>query len=670
MPSTRGHARPFGVARAIVLVAAAVLFTVSEPASISRTLGQPAEALAQPVAPSTGAAEHPPGLPASGEAATWQKRWWMDKTARLLRGGDGLGTADDVDALLKLPEDEIVRRFMNDPRFGDTVLDFNMFYLGFKIDALKANGVYKRNVFDFANAIASTQELLKGGDYFKLFDLEGPFYMAPLPLEFDDPLPPDEVDMLPETARRKAIQEAEDEFLDLVLMGSGRVPPSAAAYCAEVEKLSKSVSLHVRLVRAFNDPEVFFLLRGRVISGPLEILEQVVDAECDGRPPAKVNIKRLTAGTKRAYDQFRRAVTEILKFEPSVYQPRSVRDFKAFDLRAFRTDSWLAFGFEQSTALKNSSTNFNRKRGAYVLKRFFCDDLTPVGFETPQEHVAGAHGSDTPCFACHYKLDPMSGFFRNRGADFFNYSNDTVVVFDDDASSDRKKYEANWLAQKGSPRKWSVGYIRSARWDDQNSYGDKLTDLSRIIRNAPEAKRCLTKRMFEYFIAEDQTFDGGYLEEFTRQFEREAAVNSSTAFKNAVTRIVLSKTYREINADPQQCYDHAPNAQVDNAPPCRVAFILQKNCAQCHSGGDPSAGLDLTNWVTAPDGRTRTFPHLGRDRQQTAAQDTLTRIAERLSATDPAVRMPKMTAMSSQERQELFLWAQDELARASKEPPQ
>ncbi|MEA2939401.1 MAG: hypothetical protein QOC56_2905, partial [Alphaproteobacteria bacterium] len=259
-----------------MLVAAAVLFTVSEPASISRTLGQPAEALAQPVAPSTGSAEHPPGLPASGDAATWQKRWWMDKTARLLRGGDGLGTADDVDALLKLPEDEIVRRFMNDPRFGDTVLDFNMFYLGFKIDALKANGVYKRNVFDFANAIASTQEMLKGGDYFKLFDLEGPFYMAPLPLEFDDPLPADEVDMLPETARRKAIQEAEDEFLDLVLMGSGRIPPSAAAYCAEVEKLSKSVSLHVRLVRAFNDPEVFFLLRGRVISGPLEILEQVV----------------------------------------------------------------------------------------------------------------------------------------------------------------------------------------------------------------------------------------------------------------------------------------------------------------------------------------------------------------------------------------------------------
>ncbi len=67
-------------------------------------------------------------------------------------------------------------------------------------------------------------------------------------------------------------------------------------------------------------------------------------------------------------------------------------------------------------ALANSSTNYNRKRAAYVLKRFFCDDLNPVGFEDPAEHIGGAHGSQTSCYACHYKLDPMAGFFRNHGA--------------------------------------------------------------------------------------------------------------------------------------------------------------------------------------------------------------------------------------------------------------
>jgi len=43
-----------------------------------------------------------------------------------------------------------------------------------------------------------------------------------------------------------------------------------------------------------------------------------------------------------------------------------------------------------------------------MLKHFFCDDLTPVGFDDPQQHVAGAHGSDTPCYGCHFKRDPMS----------------------------------------------------------------------------------------------------------------------------------------------------------------------------------------------------------------------------------------------------------------------
>jgi Tfp pilus assembly protein PilV len=193
-----------------------------------------------------------------------------------------------------------------------------------------------------------------------------------------------------------------------------------------------------------------------------------------------------------------------------------------------------------------------------------------------------------------------------------------------------------------------------------------LADLSRIIRKAPEAKRCLMKRLFEYLIAEDQTIDGGYLDELTRKFEAEAAQNSSTAMKNAIVRIVLSNTYRQVNADPRACYDHAAAAKLDNAPPCRVAFILQKNCAQCHAGPDGNASLDLTSWIVSADGKTRTFPHLDHDRKQIAVHETLTRIADRLSSTDPAVRMPRLMVMPGQERQELFLWVQEELARLAK----
>ena len=79
--------------------------------------------------------------------------------------------------------------------------------------------------------------------------------------------------------------------------------------------------------------------------------------------------------------------------------------------------------------------------------------------------------------------------------------------------------------------------------------------------------------------------------------------------KNAIVRIVKSDTYHERNADPQHCYDHAPDAKPAKGPPCRVAYILQKNCAQCHGtiyGGD--ANLDLGAWIMAPDGKNQHLP--------------------------------------------------------------
>lgn len=598
----------------------------------------------------------------------WQKRWWIEKTARLLRGGYGLGPGDDTNALLALPEDEIVRRFMSDSRFGDTILDFNMFFLGFKIDDLKSNGVYKRNAFDFSNAVAAAQALLTGGDYLKLFDLEGPFFMPPLPQEPDDPPAPEDAGLSLEALRLKAIDEVEEIFLELYELSAKSAPPSAADYCDEFEEIvENSPSIHAKLNRAFNDADEFVLMmRGRVLIEPLAILAHAHKAECVDKPEEQADVKRLAAAAGAAFDRYYRAVGEILKFEPARYQPRSVLEFKPFDLSILKMDRWLAFGFEQSTALKNSSTNYNRRRGAYVLKRFFCDDLTPVGFDNPQEHVGGAHGSDTPCFGCHFKLDPMAGFFRSRGTYFFDYAGEPSITFDDGAEVSREKYESAWRAPKGSARVWNTGYIRSPRFDEHNSYGTTLAELSRIIRDAPEAKRCLMKRLFEYLVAEEQTIDGGYLDELTRMFEHEAARDSSAAMKNAIVRIVLSNSYRQINADPRQCYDHASGAKLDNAPPCRVAFILRKNCAQCHAGPAGNGGLDLTSWVPAPDGKTRTFPHLDRDRKQIATQDTLARMAERLSAIDPDIRMPKQMLMAAQERQELFLWVQEELARIAK----
>jgi hypothetical protein len=622
-------------------------------------------------APKADAVEQPPiasARPPDAANATWQKRWWIDKTARLLRGGEGLGPRDDLAALMKLPEDTIVRMFMNDVRFGDSILDFNMYFLGFKLDWLKSGGIYRRAAFDFSNAVASAQALLKDGDYLKLFDLEGPYYLPPLPTVPDDPPKAEDAGLPLPALRLKAIEETKQVFLKLAGVGGSEGTRNPGAACQDVNAiLEDSPAIFGRLNRAFNDEDVFIvMMRGHVLIEPLDILAHAYRTECVDKPAGQADAGRQSAAALEALDRFSRAFTEILKFEPARYKPKTVLDFKPFDLSVFKVDRWLAFGFEQSTALKNSSTNFNRRRGAYVLKHFFCDDLTPVGFENPKDHVTGVHGSDTPCFACHFKLDPMAGFFRDRGTYFYDYAKNDTIIFDDGVEADRQKYSTNWQAQKGAPRSWNTGYIRSPRFDEQNSYGETIADLSHIIRDAPEAKRCLMKRLFEYMVAEEQTIDGAWLDELTQTFAEEAAHNSSLAMKNAIVRIATSNAYHQVNADPQQCYDHVPGARLDNAPPCRVASILQKNCVQCHGGSDPVARLDLSAWVPAPDGKSRTFPHFDAGHRQIAPQETLGRLAERLSSTDPAVRMPKDRAMPDQERQELFLWAQGLLARSPK----
>jgi hypothetical protein len=165
-------------------------------------------------------------------------------------------------------------------------------------------------------------------------------------------------------------------------------------------------------------------------------------------------------------------------------------------------------------------------------------------------------------------------------------------------------------------------------------------------------------------VAPDQMIDSGWLDHLAQAFEREAAVDSAEAFRNAILRIAQSRAYRARDLAPRQCYDHAPGAKPDDAPPCRIAHVLKKNCTGCHdSAHDGDGNLDLGRWIKAPDGRNRTFPHLDRFWDQVAPAETLTKLVERLATRDLKQRMPKDRLMRADERDELLQWAQEELAR-------
>ncbi len=294
--------------------------------------------------------------------------------------------------------------------------------------------------------------------------------------------------------------------------------------------------------------------------------------------------RKLAAGVQRAQQQIKRAFDEIATFEPAVYRPKSVLEFRRLDLSAFPTrQKWLSFGFEQGMALGNSSTNFNRKRSAYVLKRFFCDDLIPIGFESPQEHIGGAHGSQTTLLclpsqarsrwpASSAPMAPISSTTHGRDD----------IIFDDLASKERKLYE---VALEGGQQGGAhlEHRLSSAPRDGRRTTATaaSMADLSRIVRSAPEVKRCLMRRLHEYVVAEDQTIDRGYLDYLTRTSRPRPRRNSSAAMKNAIVRILQSVGVTSNPMPiPRRCYDVPPGAIAGDGPPCRVAFILTKNCGQ------------------------------------------------------------------------------------------
>jgi hypothetical protein len=614
--------------------------------------------MAQPMTGAAAAADPPD--------SAWERTRWLDKAARLLRGGEGLGPQDDLGALMAMSREQAARHFMADPRFGDTILDFNLYFLGFKVDSLKLDGAYDRPAFDFPNAVASAQAMLQGGDYLSLFDLQSAhYYMPPLrrtPVD-DPPLLAEDTGLDAVALRRKAVGELRQALADVLAWGERTPPDQVHAFCSSIFAVtSKADWWHNRVVRAFDDAESFGLTRGKAVVAPLDRLGQAAWQACWGRGQPAPTVAELVAAVRDALARYDATFAEILKHEPSLYRPQRVQDFRAFDLGVFAdTQSWLAFGYEQGLALPNSSTNANRRRSAYILKRFFCDDLTPVGVEAPMpnvgQHATGALAQPS-CQSCHYKLDPMAGFFRNYGAFFFDFSQTSHLTFDDLAEADRSRYTIGWQASPPANRTWNVGYIRSPVHDAVNSYGESIADLSRIIRAAPEAKQCLMRRLVEYSVAENQAVDPGWLDGLTRSFESEAATNSSEAMRNAIVKVVTSKAFSRRDADPTQCYDGAPGEASTARPPCRIAFLVEKNCARCHdSTRTGSGGLDLTRWSG---GR---FPHLDANQQPVPAGESLDRLIQRLGSDDPEKRMPRGIGMTSQDRQALYRWAEEERAK-------
>jgi hypothetical protein len=608
----------------------------------------------QALSPSQPPAEKPQDLcrPRVGELSSrtftdWEKKRWISKTYRLLSGGREV-SAEQMAKWGKLSRPEVVRELMSQNQFGDFVADFNLFYLGFKPDSLRgSNGSYQADLYAMPHAIRSAQETLACGNYETLLELYQPMMMGQLEAPFeetedgatvpDSSLPPREI-------RDRLFEKIQKSLLEISSKVKTEPNRSLKTACLEFnEAVNESVS------RWFLMGLPLDFVLGPIMTG----LYTPVTIKCLPEVPDEIDfvseLNHILAQSEVIYSQ-------IHQFDRSQYFPQSMDEVRSIDLSKLGLGPSLQFTSKHAGLLQNSSTNYNRKRAAYVLSRFFCDDLTPINVEDFGEHSRGAHGTEPACYSCHHRLDPMAGFFRDYGAIFTNFSKENKIVFDDGASVDREEYQSEWKASPETGRVWNVGYIRSTKDESRNVYGNNLEDLFSIIRQAPEVKQCLARRLFEYVVAEQQVIDAGYLEYLTNQYIQTSEHNTSLALKETVMRLVLSESFLKTDLNPEECYDYAPGEHQIAGPPCRVNHVLQKNCTTCHSSNNRLGGLDLTRWVVTEDGQ-HNFVHVVSGQGQQSTHRTFASILERLNSTDQNRRMPLRQHMDPSDREALFLWA-------------
>jgi hypothetical protein len=496
-------------------------------------------------------------------------------------------------------------------------------------------------VYRFPNAIDSAKNVVECGDYLSLFELRQPVYVYPVP----------EVDARTDG---RSHDEMRDQFVTALEFYLNEIENDDGVSLAELcdHFMQSGASLGNTLFEMG--------LPGNVAYSSAEWLVDIRNS-CASRGST---LESFSGTIRRVLRSFEDLLNAVERTSPE--SGRDVTTVAKLSTTAFGDDGkFIQFTTNVRQSLTNSSTNYNRKRAAYVLDRFFCDDLTPVNVESIEEHSDNRHGSDQSCYACHYRLDPMAGFFKDYGIALYSFAGADSIIFDDMVTMDKTEYQSAWLAPEDSGRRWNIGYIRSLDRHELNDYGSDLEGLFHIIKTSPEVKRCVVKRMHEYFTSEDQMIDAGYLDYLTKHFVESSSENAARAFKELAARLVLSRVFLERDPETESCYDFAPGHQSGQSPPCNVRYLLEKNCISCHGATRQEGGLDLSSWVATSDGEM-SFLHVSRLGRHFEKETTFASITARLSHPDPRKRMPLDRHMDTLERQELFLWA-DEMSRRGSE---
>ena len=605
------------------------------------------------------------------------KRWWIGKANRAMRLDQPLSEIASLEDLQVLEPKDIAAKLTSDAAFYDMMADFTAYWLGTKPSGVFEIGrTFRADSTDYKSdeiriiseqlasqpqVIHAVKMMANGSDFWSsLFQEKGPLVFNGLerPSYYAEGADvPSDVRKSPNKFRIY-IRDALMPILtaDIQLLSDGKHDD----FCKAWEHFP---------YYNFGGPKVPGQFFSTTLLSPFPFSFFVLD-HCQTHNDALIDDAKTLKTLLEMKERLNTVVDFLNKnsFEDKYNnsQPLAVShvtDVKDLDVtEAGELKETSLYDASLFNGIQNSSTNRNRRRASWVLKRFFCDDLTPLNVDAPSTHVGGQHGSDPACYSCHYKLDPMAGYFRELGNSGKSFADAPTILFDDGATANRATYEKPWKAAPETGREWNVGYIRSITDDSKNTFGSNFKDLLELLKTAPEVKECFVRRAFEYVVGEEQAFDRDWARRVTDKMNETAKTNSTQAIKDMFADVITSQAFRSRERNNNVCYDFAPGVDTKNRAPCRIATILERSCTSCHNATNRQGGLDLSAWKQLND-QTIGFAHAHADGSDVTAKETFQMMADRINSSDTAIRMPLMKTMPAPEREELFLWLQKEIAK-------
>lgn len=620
---------------------------------------------------------------ASGSENLADQRW-LDKASRALRFGKSLAPNDPLREFAGRPKNEVIDVLFKDPLFFPTMVDFYGFYFGFKADdsvsrktsflsvsfdpktrILKASincdkdphcvkyGSFHLNRQLFNHVAALNGAVIISGDRSldQLFQPIQPPYVSHSALaDFASTLlfaslpNTDQIDLAKASVSLDKLKSTLDKSLDDLAQTLKKELDQAKTDTAvsNCEKINASISPQERLIFA---------------------LESVTETGLLCPPNASLSIHEIRKIQANAV-KLRGITKEIFKFLED-YLSRKLVLIRAtyFELPEALRGVWKSplFGETFWSNHPNSSTNYNRRRAAYVLKTFFCDDLTPVNLEIAKHPGDDRHASDPSCMACHYKLDPLAGFFRPYGVAGIRFDGAKDFFFDDlkrISGMELDKYMSSWdfPGKKGPNNGLNVGLVRSSTDQSKNSYGSTLEDMGRLIASDPRTFVCKTQRLADYFIGSGLTYDRTWIEQLASKIQSAPKASNGKAIKEVIKGLLLSKSFMVEDPEDGVCYDRPSLRQGQSNLDCLVSSTLEKYCYKCHGSAGAHGGLNLSQWS-----EKNGFLHADDDGKNLEKSASYQRILQRLGPSEAGPIMPLNSPMPDPERRILINWFEKQI---------